>query len=315
MSLSRYVNALLSHFDIALTRRSTLDRVMSNLPGEVRIHGLLASVKGGAAHTAGSLRRVDENELLRHQIALKWELIDLLERLTNKNPPLRQCSLCGYESEAEKFVNLEAYCVFGGGTLARHQCPSCDVIFGADKMFRLSSKELSQDYEWHYRVYSESDSTDQEIRAFHALKPSRRGKYLNYGAGAWSRSTHILRSEGWDVYAFEPHASASNDTQHVFSDRSILSAMRFDGIFSNNVLEHLRHPIDELIFMRDLLQPGGKMAHATPCFEYLYEYTRFHLFFFLGRSRQLLADKADLAVCDFTKEGEFMVCLLKPIQE
>jgi len=67
--------------------------------------------------------------------------------------------------------------------------------------------------------------------------------------------------------------------------------------------------------MRDLLQPGGKMAHATPCFEYLYEYTRFHLFFFLGRYHQLFADKADLAVCDFIKEGEFMVCLLKPIQE
>ena len=32
--------------------------------------------------------------------------------------------------------------------------------------------------------------------------------------------------------------------------------------------------------MSSLLPTGGMMSHATPCFEYRFEFTRFHLFFF-----------------------------------
>jgi len=86
--------------------------------------------------------------------------------------------------------------------------------------------------------------------------------------------------------------------------------MRFDGIFSNNALEHLRYPAHELSMMRALLNKGCKMSHATPCFEYLYEFSRFHLFFFLGRSRAILAEKAGLHIDDFVSDGEFKNIIL-----
>ena len=89
--------------------------------------------------------------------------------------------------------------------------------------------------------------------------------------------------------------------------------MRFHGIFSNNVLEHLRYPIQDLRFLARLLHPGGRMSHATPCFEYLYEYTRFHLFFYLGRSRQLLASESGLRICSFEQDGHFMNAVYEPI--
>ena len=62
--------------------------------------------------------------------------------------------------------------------------------------------------------------------------------------------------------------------------------MKFDGVFSNNVLEHLPDPVSELKFMKSLLrdEKTDLMAHATPCFEYAYEYTRFHLVFYTGGS-------------------------------
>lgn len=178
-------------------------------------------------------------------------------------------------------------------------------------MFQLSSAELTQDYEWHYSIYEEGDSTEQELRAFHSLHPSREGTYLNYGAGAWSRSVQRLRDEGWNVFAFEPHGSASTAANYVISSRSVLSAMKFDGLFSNNVLEHFRQPISELSFMRSLLKPGGRMAHATPCFEYRYEYTRFHLFFFLGRSRALLAQNIGVSIKEFISDNEFICCVME----
>jgi hypothetical protein len=52
------------------------------------------------------------------------------------------------------------------------------------------------------------------------------------------------------------------------------------------------------------------MSHATPCFEYRFEFTRFHLFFFLGRSRSLLARQAGLQIQDYQVEGDFMNLVL-----
>lgn len=293
MSLGKTINALLSRFNFAVIRRNTLDSITAS--GNVVRH----------------LQDLNK-ELLRHQIASKWETVDFTLRATAREGISRQCPLCGHEDIDNAFAKFETHCIFGGGNLLRHQCPACDVIFGADKMFQLSSAELSQDYEWHYKVYEEGDSTEQELRAFHSMNPSREGTYLNYGAGAWSRSVQVLRDEGWRVLAFEPHGSASTNADYVISRRSALSAMKFDGVFSNNVLEHLRQPVSELSFMRSLLKPSGRMSVATPCFEYLYEYTRFHLFFYRGRSRVLLAREAGLTIKEFISDGEFMCCILEP---
>ena len=179
-------------------------------------------------------------------------------------------------------------------------------------MLSLTAEALSHDYEWHYKTYSEGDSTELEIRTFHSLKPKQNGLYLNYGAGGWSRSISELRAQGWDVWAYEPHGSATTSSEpYIIRSKEQLAAMKFDGIFSNNVLEHLRNPIDELQFMADLLKQDASMAHTTPCFKYLYEYTRFHLFFYLGNSRKLLADKAGLKITSFIEDGEFMSAIFQ----
>ena len=298
MNIAKLINGWLSHFDVVVSRRSTLERLVSE------------QASAGTSEIEHDFK-ADRTELLQHQISTKWNLIDYFDSQHSTSERMRRCPLCDYEGMQDEFLTYATQCIFEGGMLTRHQCPACDVIFGADKMFRLSESELSQDYEWHYRVYSEGDSTEQELRAFHALAPSKEGIYLNYGAGAWSKTLQILRAEGWNVYAYEPHGSASTGEGHVITDRKTLAAMKFDGLFSNNVLEHLRYPVDELAFMRSLLKPAALMSHATPCFEYLYEYTRFHLFFFLGRSREVLARKTGLSICDFVVEGEFMNCIYK----
>ncbi len=248
-------------------------------------------------------------ELIRHQISTKWSIIDHLERTTTENNLIESCPLCGHTGQFESFSTFESHCIFGGGRLVRLQCPSCDTIYGPKKMLALNAAELSQEYESHYRVYQEGDSNRQEMAAFHSLNPTTEGIYLNFGAGGWSNSVRLLREQGWNVYAFEPHESAICNPAYLIRSKRELLSSQFDGIFSNNVLEHLRHPIEELKFMASLLKPGCRMAHATPCFEYRYEFTRFHLFFYLGRSRNLLAREANLRFCDFITDGEFMCAL------
>ena len=170
-----------------------------------------------------------EQDLLRHQISTKWELMHRIERLRE---PAREltCALCGHTEPAEAFTVFESACIFEGGEITRHQCPKCDVIFGSSLMLSLSAGELTREYEWHYRVFSEGDSTEQELRAFHALNPERDKKYVNWGSGAWSRSVEVLRADGWQVFGFEPHGSAGGEGDAILSSLDELIALKPDGM-------------------------------------------------------------------------------------
>lgn len=314
MGLAKIINSMLMPFGLAVVRRTTIERLSNNYDSNFPIQAY-ASIGDRLDNIDKYLNVLEvktdvlQKDILRHQVAGKWSVIDYISRSITDKEQLSACPLCGFRSSVNALEQFNSHCIFGGGLLLRYQCANCDVIYGPKKMLDLTPAELSSDYEWHYRVYDEGDSTAQEIRAFHLLKPSKSGVYLNYGAGAWSKSVEILRNEGWNVMAYEPHGSAQTIADYVISNRGELQKIGFDGIFSNNVLEHLRYPVEELSFMRGLIKQGGRMSHATPCFEYLFEYTRFHLFFYLGRSRSLLAERANLAVVDFVVDGEFMCAL------
>ena len=314
MGLAKIINSILMPLGLVVVRHSTVERLSKNSDSDSLIHGY-SSISERLDNIDKNLTDLEvkidvfQRDVLRHQVAGKWSVIDYISRSIDDQERSCTCPLCGLISAANTLKQFNSNCIFGGGLLLRYQCPDCDLIFGPEKMLDLTPAELSSDYEWHYRVYDEGDSTAQEIRAFHLLKPLKSGVYLNYGAGAWSKSVEILRSEGWNVMAYEPHGSAQASADYVISSSVELKKIRFDGVFSNNVLEHLRYPVEELSFMREIIKQGGRMSHATPCFEYLYEYTRFHLFFYLGRSRSLLAEGANLAVVDFVLDGEFMCAL------
>jgi len=243
--------------------------------------------------------------LLRYQIGARWDMIHRLHAL--KAAPARlRCALCDFSAERSAFREWVTECIFEGGTIVRHECPSCDVIFGSDLMLDLTPEALSREYEWHYQVFSEGDSTEQEMRAFRALNPEKGKPYVNWGSGAWSSSTARLRDEGWEVFGYEPHGSAHGGGNHVLTTRAELEQLKPAGIFSNNVLEHFRHPVAALQEMASLLPAGALMSHATPCFEYRFEFTRFHLFFYRGKSRAWLAKHAGLDIVDYQVEGDFM---------
>ena len=249
----------------------------------------------------GNLVRDQEQKNL-HELEFamfsRWQLMDRLEEVA-PYPAREVCPLCG-EALPNNLKEYRTECIFHGGRLVRYQCPYCDVIFGPEKMLNLSPYALGEEYKWHYSFCNEGASLEKELRAFHELKPRRDGCYLNYGAGRWSQTTEILRNEGWNVFDYEPYAAETGEA--VIRDRQKLAKMKFDGIFSQDLMEHLRNPIDELRFMSSLLNPGGVMNHVTGCWEYMYEYTRFHLFFFLGRSREVLASRAGMHLVSYKQE-------------
>ena len=252
------------------------------------------ALKKMASDASAAYRHV-VTELFRNDIRCRWQIVDALDSLLFPADAVAACPICGHADARANYETRVAECRFGGGRLERYVCPDCGAIFGPLKMMRLSPEQLGEEYRQSYAVYSESDCTLLEKLAFEALRPKKNGIYLNYGAGAWNRTTKDLRAEGYEVYDYEPYAPAETN-DWVIRSFSDLEKMRFDGIFSNDLIEHLQNPVSDLKAMAGLLKAGAKMAHCSGCYEYAFEYTRFHLFFLTGDSLKRLGAAAGLRV-------------------
>jgi hypothetical protein len=214
------------------------------------------------------------------------------------------CIVCEHSDHREGFGIHHDTCVFGGGRLERYECPACGCMFGTKKYLDLPEAAVDADYRFLYSRYSESDSTDNELRTFHSLMPEKHGVFLDWGCGgAWSQTIASLRADEWDVWGYEPSAPMSGD--YVVNNRAEISA-RFDGIFSNNVIEHFRTPIETFRDFHSLLVDGGVMAHSSPCYAKSYTFTRFHTLFLTGQSPHILAERTGFEVIDETRDGEYI---------
>ena len=228
----------------------------------------------------------------------KWHLIDKYYR----EPDTMSCCICDtliLTASGEKLISEDIY---GGGTLIRYRCPGCGAIIGPNKMWELSEDELSEEYKYHYRVNDEGQTTDAEIEVFMSLKPEKGKKYLNYGCGSWASTIEELRNQGYDVYGFDPYAPCDN--KHIITDFSRLKEMKFDGIFSHDLLEHLRYPLDTFRLLNDILVTDGVMAHSTACYKYVYEYDRFHLVFYTGNSIDYLCKKTGFEIMEKHEDND-----------
>lgn len=214
-----------------------------------------------------------------------------------------RCIVCDHCDGRSGFKIFSSKCQFGGGHLERYQCPKCDAIFGPQKYLDLDEAFVNRDYDILYSRYSESDSTNNEIKTFRSLSPRRGGLYLNWGCGAWCRTIPEMRAEGYDVWGYEPSAPRTEGV--IVKARGEISA-KFDGIFSNNVIEHFRAPLEQFRDFHDILKPDGVMAHSSPCYDYAYPFTRFHTLFLLGRSPFILAERTGFVAYQAARDGEYI---------
>lgn len=233
-----------------------------------------------------------------------WNTLDVAYEAVLKHRPLT-CIICGHTAGRDGYEIREDRCYFGGGRLERYVCPDCDCVFGPQKYLDLDEAFVGRDYKVLYSRYSEGDSTENELRAFRSLNAEKGGRYLDWGAGGgWNRTLQTLKAEDWDVIAHEPNA----DGAVADSGAPVWDGVTggFDGIFSNNVIEHFRDPVTQFRSFHELLKPGAKMAHASPCYDYAFAFTRFHSVFLLGRSPFVLAERTGFKVVDSERDGEYI---------
>jgi SAM-dependent methyltransferase len=272
---------------------------------------LLRRGQASVCDSGDRLSRLEKKlELLEaYSIEAFWGALDRAYEVTLRDREL-VCIVCGRTGPRSDFLVLTERCIFGGGTLERYQCQTCDAVFGPQKYLDLSEEFVNRDYAMLYTRYNEIDSTENEIRTFRSLGPKPGELYLDWGCGVWNRTIPQLRAEGFDVWGFEPSGRASS--QYIAARRDEISA-RFDGIFSNNVIEHFRDPKRQFEEFRHILKPGAAMAHSSPCYEYAYAVTRFHTLFLVGRSAEVLAERTGFRVKNRIKDGDYINVIFEAV--
>ena len=255
--------------------------------------------------------------LARELTRTRWQLVDFFEAKETDDNTTADCPICNSNLKIKDLKILETTCIFGGGKLVRYVCPVCGGIFGPLKFSRQTKEEKDDDYVINYLGYKEANSTDGEIKTFEMLSPAKDGVYLNYGCGVWSQTIELLNQAGYHVFGYEPYAS-DIDNPYIINDIEVLKKMRFDGIFSHDLLEHLNDPAEELLFMKSLLKDtNSKMAHSTACYEYKYEFTRFHTCFYTGNAVQYLCKRAGLKVLEYKDDEnkKDFICYVYGVQD
>lgn len=277
----------------SIENKNTLIEVDGSRHNQV-IHYLTEIIDGNNPKTLNN-----SVNLIKEAIRGKWMLVDSYEQKMYNNHKL-SCPICGNSFETDNVSRLVSECIFNGGRLIRYVCPYCGVVFGPEKMLHLNDETFSNEYKIHYSVYSEGDATQREIQVFRQIDPNIDGIYLDWGVGAWSTVISSLREEGYQVYGYDPYAPV--DSEYVITSETQLRKMKFDGIFSHDLLEHLKDPIGTFKLFSEILKPEGRMVHSTACYDYVYEYTRFHLFFYTGTSIEEICKQTGFIIDSTTKD-------------
>jgi SAM-dependent methyltransferase len=208
-----------------------------------------------------------------------------------------ECRICNNIIDEELSKKFISKCCFNQEEIIRFKCPNCDVIFGNQRMLNLNFEELKYEYDELYKTYKEGPSTELELELLKSLSnnPDKTKFYINWGCGGENKTLKIANEMGYNLKGYDITNIESN---LVINDLSKVDDGSVDGIFSNNYIEHMQNPIKDWEEMNRKLKLGGLMIHATPCWNYYVEYTRFHLFFLEGKSLQMLVEKTGFEIIE-----------------
>lgn len=159
---------------------------------------------------------------------------------------LKFCGLCGHETKPLHDAHMKRL---------YHTCASCGLIT-LDKDFHATHEEARMVYDLH-----ENDIHDEAYQAYFnrflqaAVFPYVKGKKaLDYGSGPEPVLAHVLTTQhGYDVTCYDLHYAPDADFSH----------QPYDLILSTEVFEHLLDPIGTMLFLRQMLKPGGHLAIMT----------------------------------------------------
>jgi 2-polyprenyl-3-methyl-5-hydroxy-6-metoxy-1,4-benzoquinol methylase len=216
------------------------------------------------------------------------------------------CIICEYTDLNQNFSKLYANDIFCAGTLIRHKCPNCGLIFGDLRFLNLSEEEINDDHEDVYSYYSEGNTVPYILDNLNSLDifKNKNLSYLDYACGI-GKMIPILKDKGYNIYGYDKYVKNNNVLNNIDNTK-------FDVIYTNNFIEHVINPIEDIKKILLHLNDNGYLIIMSDCFdEYKIEYTHYHLYFYTGNSFNILCDKLNLDIIDNKTVGECKIKVLK----
>jgi hypothetical protein len=200
-----------------------------------------------------------------------------------------RCRCCGQLNQLALTKRVNSICLFSQLELHRFECSGCGGIFGPMPLIHCKPEELGGLYACLYQFYREGFSQPFQEKTFYLMNPSRRCEYLNYACGDWTEGCERLRLLGWQVRGYEPFQRV--DSEAIVTNRNSVMSKQYDGLMTHNFIEHVQDPLAFFNECSSMIKSGGKMAHSSACFDYVFEVSPFHLFFYCGNSVAKLAEQ------------------------
>lgn len=134
------------------------------------------------------------------------------------------------------------------------------------------------------------DSMRENTKAYYrwiadTLKPALGRRTMELGAGPGFLTNYMrdfeyyLITETWEPYLAELRKLKTGrnevevqafDASDLISKRDHFKALKFDSIFSTNMLEHIKDDIQVMRDMGGVVRPGGRVVNFVPAYRYLY---------------------------------------------
>jgi hypothetical protein len=235
-----------------------------------------------------------------------------MEALSKENtrPTDWTCRICDFKFKLESSLERKNICNFAGSkccnetVLVRFECPNCHVIAGPIRMLELNSEDLHAEYQNLYKWWNDGDTGIFEFRSLQEIY--RGGSYLNWGSGARDpQLLSLLEQSNIQSYHYDlsPNISLKNN-EMIIKDISKFEKF-FDGIYSNNMVEHLLDPVEEFKTMNRSLKMGGLMSHRSDCWNDSHPHTHFHTYLNLINVAHVIAEKSGFSI--LRKSSELIV--------
>lgn len=230
----------------------------------------------------------------------RWEIIKQPEYINLK------CFICDYENLYNSFKKIIAKDIFGMDEIIRHECPNCNLIFGDLRYINLSEEERQNDHDDTYSYFTEGETTNLQLNALKSLNifNNKNLTFLDYACGE-GKMIPILKNLNYNIKGYDKFVKNNNVLNNIDN-------LKFDVIYSNNFIEHLIDPINQIKDILTHLNDGGYLIFISDCIdEYKIEYTHFHSFYYVGNSFKNLCEKLNLNIIE---DKYISPCKIKVLQ-
>jgi SAM-dependent methyltransferase len=151
----------------------------------------------------------------------------------------------------------------------------------------MDKSEISNDYKDLYSFYSEGDTSNFILESLNKINLGKDKSYLDFACGKDNRTLNLLNKNGYDVYGYDLYTNMDHP-------KFIKNTFKVDVVYTNNYIEHLIDPFNDLKKVIDLLKDDGKLVIISQCWEYCIDITHYHTFYFLGKSLNYLCNELNI---------------------